>query len=104
MPPKWFEHHRHPRPDPQGGATARMAEAIARLAEMRRRGIRTSEELGIRMSVRVRIGPGQSGSLRWRSTRRRPEADPEAGGVPVSPDRPRNLSGGAAAALEFEND
>ena len=104
MPPKWFEHRRTPRPDPVAHATARMAEAIARLAEMRRRGIKTSEELGIRMSLRIHTGPGRSGPLRWRSTRRKPRPDPEAGGVPVSPDRPKNLSGGAAAALEFEND
>jgi hypothetical protein len=71
---------------------------------MRRRGIKTSEERGIHLSIRVRLGPGQGGPLRWRSTRRKPEADPEAGGVPASPDRPMNLSGGAAAALEFESD
>ena len=34
--------------------------------------------------------------------RRRP--DVEDGGVPVSPDRPRNLTGGAAAALDFDDE
>ena len=29
--------------------------------------------------------------------------DLDDGGVPVEPDRPRNLSGGAAAALEFDD-
>lgn len=28
---------------------------------------------------------------------------PDAGGVPVSPDRPRDLSGGAAAAIEADD-
>jgi hypothetical protein len=28
--------------------------------------------------------------------------DPDEGGVPVEPDRPSTLSGGAAAALDFE--
>jgi hypothetical protein len=36
--------------------------------------------------------------------RRRPRPDlPEPDGVPVRPDRPLNLSGGAAAALEFDD-
>lgn len=34
--------------------------------------------------------------------RRRPR--PEAGGVPVDPNRPNHLSGGAAAVLEFDRD
>ena len=33
---------------------------------------------------------------------RRKGKDPEAGGVPVEPDRPDTLSGGAAAALEWD--
>ena len=36
--------------------------------------------------------------------RRRPGKAPDAGGVPVEPDRPRDLSGGAAAALDFEEE
>ena len=41
-----------------------------------------------------------------RRRRRRPgrRKDFDDGGVPVEPNRPRNLSGGAAAALEFEDD
>lgn len=34
--------------------------------------------------------------------RRRPGKTPEDGGVPVEPNRPNTLSGGAAAALEFD--
>jgi hypothetical protein len=33
---------------------------------------------------------------------RRRGPDPDEGGVPVEPDRPHTLSGGAAAALDFE--
>lgn len=38
-----------------------------------------------------------------RGTRRRRGGDPDEGGVPVEPDRPSTLSGGAAAALDFED-
>lgn len=34
--------------------------------------------------------------------RRRRRKDLDEGGVPVEPDKPKNLSGGAAAALEFD--
>ena len=37
-----------------------------------------------------------------RRKRSRRGADPEDGGVPVEPNRPDTLSGGAAAALDFE--
>ena len=36
--------------------------------------------------------------------RRGRRRDLDDGGVPVEPTRPRNLSGGAAAALEYEDD
>ncbi|MFL6862106.1 MAG: hypothetical protein ACJ8DZ_03810 [Allosphingosinicella sp.] len=36
--------------------------------------------------------------------RRRKGKDPDRGGVPVEPDRPNTLTGGAAAALEFDDD
>ena len=35
---------------------------------------------------------------KWRRPR-----DKDEGGVPVEPDNPRNLSGGAAAELEFDD-
>ncbi|MDB5669028.1 MAG: hypothetical protein JWL74_1978 [Alphaproteobacteria bacterium] len=35
---------------------------------------------------------------------RRPGKAPDAGGVPVEPDRPLDLSGGAAAPLDFEKE
>jgi hypothetical protein len=41
--------------------------------------------------------------LRKQFRSRRPRGkDPESGGVPVEPDKPRDLTGGAAAALDFE--
>jgi len=39
-----------------------------------------------------------------RRNRRGRRKNLDDGGVPVEPNRPRNLSGGAAAALEFEDD
>ena len=39
-----------------------------------------------------------------RRRRRRGRKNLDEGGVPVEPNKPRNLSGGAAAALEFEDD
>ena len=47
-------------------------------------------------------------SLAWlearKPKRRKPGKDRDDGGVLVEPDRPLNLSGGATAPLEFEND
>ncbi len=37
-----------------------------------------------------------------RRERGRGDRDKDDGGVPVEPDSPKNLSGGAAAALEFD--
>jgi hypothetical protein len=36
--------------------------------------------------------------------RRKPGKELDEGGVPVEPDRPRNLEGGAAAELDFEDE
>jgi hypothetical protein len=35
--------------------------------------------------------------------KRKPGKDNDRGGVPVEPDRPQNLTGGAAAELDFED-
>ena len=45
-------------------------------------------------------------ALAWQARKKRPRRpkDLDEGGVPVEPNRPKNLSGGAAAALEFEDD
>jgi hypothetical protein len=37
-------------------------------------------------------------------SRRRKDKDPDQGGVPVEPNRPNTLSGGAAAPLEFDGE
>jgi hypothetical protein len=45
-------------------------------------------------------------ALAWQA-RKKPPRRPknlDEGGVPVEPNKPKNLSGGAAAALEFEDD
>jgi len=41
---------------------------------------------------------------RRRRNRRRRRKDLDDGGVPVEPNKPNKLSGGAAAALEYEDD
>jgi hypothetical protein len=41
---------------------------------------------------------------RRRRKRRGRRKDLDDGGVPVEPNKPKNLSGGAAVALEFEDD
>lgn len=50
-------------------------------------------------------GMGWRAWVEERRFRRRRKPKPgEDGGVPVEPDKPRNLSGGAAAALEFDEE
>jgi hypothetical protein len=41
--------------------------------------------------------------LRWLRHRRNRDKDKDDGGVPVEPNRPNTLSGGAAAELEFDD-
>ena len=47
-----------------------------------------------------------SQALEERRRRRKPSRrrDLDDGGVPVEPNKPKNLSGGAAAALEFDDE
>ncbi|MGE5563435.1 MAG: hypothetical protein ACM3ZV_09000 [Bacillota bacterium] len=54
---------------------------------------------------RRQFEPGPLNRLAERLRRRRPNrpGGPETGGVPVEPEKPRGLSGGAAAALEFDD-
>jgi len=40
---------------------------------------------------------------RLKRDRRDPFREPDAGGVPVEPDKPNTLSGGAAAPLEYDD-
>ena len=39
----------------------------------------------------------------WPKSRRKRDRDLDEGGVPVDPNKPRTLEGGAAAALEFDD-
>ena len=50
------------------------------------------------------IGLGPDGAALDRMNRRKRRRDKDDGGVPVEPDKPLGLSGGAAAALDFENE
>ncbi|MFN3725344.1 MAG: hypothetical protein ACK4SZ_03460 [Allosphingosinicella sp.] len=43
-------------------------------------------------------------ALHAKRKRRPPGKDHDPGGVPVEPDSPRDLSGGAAAPLDFEDE
>jgi hypothetical protein len=58
--------------------------------ERGRRGRRTSKSYAF-------LDPPRPGGKRKR------KRDLDDGGVPVEPNRPRNLEGGAAAALEFDD-
>ena len=42
-------------------------------------------------------------SLRWPRSGRKRGRDLDGGGVPVEPNKPPSLEGGAAAALEFDD-
>jgi hypothetical protein len=42
--------------------------------------------------------------LHIRRRRRGPDKDLDEGGVPVEPDRPKTLDGGAAAQLDFDDE
>ena len=63
-------------------------------------------DLGPRLSSeeRLRIAQDKAFVRNMVERVRRRRSDGEAGeGVPVEPNRPSNLSGGAAAALEFDD-
>ena len=81
-----------------------MEQAAARLFEMEQRRSDLLDEQRMRLAQRLRLRGGWTAPRPFKQTRRRPSDEPESGGVPAIRDRPRNLSGGAAAALEFEED
>jgi hypothetical protein len=56
-------------------------------------------------NARPQFEAGPLNRLAERLRRRRPKRPrgPEAGGVPVKPDNPRGLEGGAAAAMDFDD-
>jgi len=62
-------------------------------------------DLAIRAALK-RADPSGFAYSAWLQVRRRKRRgkDKDIGGVPVGPDRPNTLSGGAAAPLEFDFD
>jgi len=58
-----------------------------------------------RRTGRFEIDPRFEGPIPpFLRSRKKKRPDLDEGGVPVEPDKPKNLSGGAAAALEFDED
>lgn len=61
----------------------------------------------IEAAIRRALG-SEAAYLAWldATSRRRPRKgkDKDSGGVPVEPNRPNSLTGGAAAPLEFDSD
>jgi hypothetical protein len=101
VPPNPFEQGRRFRAGADGHRRV-MEQAAARMFEMAQRHSERLEEQRLRLAQRLRLRGG------WIAprplNRRKPGREPDAGGVPAVPDRPKNLSGGAAAALEYEED
>ena len=66
---------------------------------MRARRHLTSDDIWIDLWERIERRIELAGGLRRDGRNSRPDAD----GVPVDPNRPNSLSGGAAAPLEFDD-
>ena len=121
-PDEWFEAHRRRQSEAEARRRDRLAQAAARRAEARKRRAGTKAATAARMTAIHEHRHPLPGTLlarmfraEWlretgrpfpeiKSKRPRRRPDVEDGGVPVRPDRPRNLSGGAAAELDFENE
>ena len=65
---------------------------------------RAHRKHGLRHGFAIHMLAWREAQEKRRGRRRKRGKDLDDGGVPVEPNRPRNLSGGAAAALEFEDD
>ena len=61
------------------------------------------QRLARKASLRVLVEAYRRAGIKPPSPKRRPDARPQADGVPVSPRTPPSLSGGAAAALTFDD-
>lgn len=121
-PEEWFEAHRRRQSEAEARRRDLLARAAARRAEARKRRAETKAAAVARMTAihehrhlplgallarmfraeRLRKAGRPLPEIKPNRRRRRP--DVEDGGVPVRPDRPRNLTGGAAAELDFENE
>jgi hypothetical protein len=81
-----------------------MEQVAAKLFEIaQRNGVQLDEQRG-HLAHRLRLRGAWTTPRPFNRPRRKPGDQPESGGVPAVPDRPKNLSGGAAAAMEFEED
>ena len=59
----------------------------------------------IEAEIRRALGSAAAYAAWLEATTRKPRRkDKDCGGVPVEPNRPNTLSGGAAAPLEFDNE
>jgi hypothetical protein len=81
-----------------------MEQAAARMFEMAQRHSDLLDAQRLRLAERLRLRGGWTAPRPFNRPRRKPGDAGESGGVPAVPDRPKNLSGGAAAAMEFEED
>jgi hypothetical protein len=81
-----------------------MEEVVAKLFEMAKGRAAELDEQRAQRADRLRLRAAWTPRRPFKRPRRKPGDEPESGGVPAVPDRPKNLSGGAAAALEFETD
>ncbi len=65
---------------------------------------RAHRQHGLRQTFNLHMLTWSQAQEKRRRRRRGRRKDFDDGGVPVEPNKPHDLSGGAAAALEFEDD
>jgi len=111
-PEEWFEEHERRLTGAELRSRQRLAKAAAGRDQARARHAELMVLVRDARRGSLAAGPKLREALRrlarsWGprpSPNRRGRPDVEDGGVPVRPDRPLNLSGGAAAELDFENE
>jgi hypothetical protein len=81
-----------------------MEQAAAKVFGRAQRHSGPLEVQSARLAHQLRLRLSWTAPRPFGRPKRKPGDDPEIGGVPAVPDRPKNLSGGAAAAMEFEED
>lgn len=102
MPTDPFEQGRRIR-NQVGRHRISLEQVAARFFEMTQRHSDPLDEHRVRLAGQLRLRGGWTSPRPLKRPRRKPGGEPESGGVPAVPDRPKNLSGGAAAAMEFED-
>ena len=103
MPRDPFEQGRRI-PAQAGRQRSTLEQVAARVFEMAQRHGALLDEQRTQLAYRLRLRGGWTAPRPSSRPGRKPGDEPHGGGVPAVPDRPKNLSGGAAAALEFEED